>query len=134
MMKIFKALEQLNYPEPAIDNNVRSSYFKMTFKLAGVNTNVADHTPTKRLSDQVAAKRPSKDFELNKLAILRICLIPQKLKDIMNATGHKHRHTFMTNYITPLVKEELLNLTLPDTPRDPRQMYQTTEKGRMVLQ
>lgn len=90
--------------------------------------------PTKyRPSTDQATKRPSNDLELNKLSVLKVCLTPQRLKDIMNATGHKHRHTFMTNYIAPLVQEGLIDLTMPDTPRDPRQMYQTTEQGRKML-
>jgi DNA-binding PadR family transcriptional regulator len=40
----------------------------------------------------------------------------------------------MTNYIATLVQEGLIDLTMPDTPRDPRQMYQTTEKGRKILE
>lgn len=87
-----------------------------------------------RPSDQASVKRSSHDQELIKLDILKNCTIPRKLKDIMNTTGHKHRHTFMSNYITPLVEEGMLDMTIPDTPRDPRQMYRTTEKGRKILE
>jgi ATP-dependent DNA helicase RecG len=52
-MKIFKALEQIKYPKPVIENNVRSGFFKMTFELTVADKKVADQVPTKhRPSDQ----------------------------------------------------------------------------------
>jgi predicted HTH transcriptional regulator len=33
MMKIFKSLEKLKYPQPTIENNTHNSFFKMAFQL-----------------------------------------------------------------------------------------------------
>jgi ATP-dependent DNA helicase RecG len=81
----------------------------------------------------VLTKPLSEEAELTRIKILKVCITPQKLKEVMKITGYKHRNTFVTNYIAPLVKEGLIELTLPNTPRKPRQMYQTTEKGRATL-
>lgn len=34
------------------------------------------------------------------------------------------------DYVSPLVAEGLIMLTIPDKPKSPRQKYVTTEKGR----
>jgi ATP-dependent DNA helicase RecG len=123
MMKIFKSLETLKYPQPTIENNTRSSFFKMTFQLTPKNP--TDQVPFKHRSstDQVQVQKN----------ILIICLSPHKLKDIMQATGFKHRPTFMSGYILPLLQDSLLAPTQPDKPRAPGQMYFTTEKGKKFI-
>jgi hypothetical protein len=51
----------------------------------------------------------------------------------MQTTGFKHRPTFMSGYVMPLLQDGLLTPTLPDKPRAPGQMYFTTEKGRTLI-
>ena len=44
--------------------------------------------------------------------------------------GLKHRKTFRTNYLQPLLDAGWLEMTIPDKPRSSRQKYRLTDKGR----
>ncbi|MGA1865545.1 MAG: Fic family protein [bacterium] len=44
----------------------------------------------------------------------------------------KHRENFTVNYIQPLIKENLLSMTIPDKPNSSRQKYRITAKGKEV--
>jgi len=47
----------------------------------------------------------------------------------MAFAGLKHRATFMNNYLYPLLKAQLITMTIPDKPRSPKQKYIITAKG-----
>jgi len=84
--------------------------------------------------DQAATRlRLGGDQAVDKHAILRTCLHPVKMKDLISITGFKHRTNFKKNYINPLVNDGLLALTVPDKPSSPNQRYITTKKGSDVL-
>jgi predicted transcriptional regulator len=52
----------------------------------------------------------------------------------MTSMNLKHRASFLNNYIHPLLREELISLTIPDKPRSSRQKYIITVKGREALE
>lgn len=45
----------------------------------------------------------------------------------------KDREHFQSNYLRPLVEEQLIGLTIPDKPNSRLQKYVITEKGRKWL-
>lgn len=57
----------------------------------------------------------------------------RSLKEMMEHMHLRHRETFLVNYLCPLLKEDLLEMTIPDKPRSSEQKYRLTEKGRKVL-
>lgn len=65
--------------------------------------------------------------------ILSFCEEPRKASEIQKLLGLSHRETFQDNYLKPLLKQQLLILTIPDKPRSPSQQYRITKKGRMQL-
>ena len=58
---------------------------------------------------------------------------PLSSRAIQAATGFRHRETFQRNYLDVLLKEALLERTLPDKPNSRLQKYRLTAKGRAVL-
>ena len=43
-----------------------------------------------------------------------------------------HRETFRDNYLLPSIKEGLVEMTIPDKPKSPKQKYRLTEKGKRL--
>jgi hypothetical protein len=58
---------------------------------------------------------------------------PLKSIEIQAATGLRHRETFQRNYLDYLLRDELLERTLPDKPISRLQKYRLTDKGRAML-
>lgn len=63
-----------------------------------------------------------------------MCIGEQELsmKQIMEAVGMKHRPTLLYNYIEPAIKNGVVTLLYPDSPRHPRQKYKLTIKGLAI--
>lgn len=53
--------------------------------------------------------------------------------DVMAKLGLSHRPTFRKNYLAPALRAELIERTLPESPRSPTQRYRLTDKGRAML-
>ena len=58
------------------------------------------------------------------------CRAPRTAKEIMALLGLKHRKTFRTNYLQPLLDAGWLEMTIPDKPTSSKQKYRLTDKGR----
>lgn len=56
------------------------------------------------------------------------------MKQIMDVIGLKHRPTLLYNYIEPAIKDGIITLLYPESPRHPRQKYKLTVKGLALLQ
>jgi len=52
----------------------------------------------------------------------------------MAELGLKHWKTFQANYLAPLMAMGVLERTIPDKPRSPKQRYRITPAGRAVLE
>ncbi len=53
--------------------------------------------------------------------------------DLMAKLGLSHRPTFRKNYLESALTAELIERTLPKSPRSPTQRYRLTDKGRAML-
>lgn len=73
-------------------------------------------------------------IKINKLLnILTTCITPQNRKRILNLLNlTNHPKNYQSN-ILPLLDNGILEMTIPDKPKSPKQKYQTTEKGRKLL-
>ena len=67
------------------------------------------------------------------VSILRFCKEPKFRKEIFGLLGVTYQFKNFKNYIEPLLKNDYLELTLPDKPTSPKQQYQTTRKGLLFL-
>lgn len=52
----------------------------------------------------------------------------------MEIVKRTNRTKFRDQVLKPLLAEELVEMTIPDKPRSSNQRYQTTHKGRTVLE
>lgn len=78
------------------------------------------------LTDQVteSERRLIRAIGMNELSV----------KELMEAIGLKQRRNFMVNYIEPSIKDGLVTLLYPESPRHPRQKYKLTVKGLATYQ
>ena len=77
--------------------------------------------------------RLGSDQPVDKYVILKTCLEPARMKELISISDFKHRTNFKKNHIAPLVSKGLFAFTVPDKPNIPNYRYVTTKKGRNVL-
>lgn len=53
--------------------------------------------------------------------------------ELQSALGLTHRQHFIKEYLNPLLKAGLIEMTIPDKPRSPKQRYRTTTAGINAL-
>jgi hypothetical protein len=85
----------------------------------------ADRTST----EQVPNKLAEQVNDAERILIMSIGEQELSMKQIMEATGKKHRPSLLYNYIEPAIKDGIVTLLYPDSPRHPRQKYKLTVKG-----
>jgi predicted HTH transcriptional regulator len=61
------------------------------------------------------------------------CQRPRAAREIMDHLNLHHWKTFQANYLIPLIKDGLLERTIPDKPTSRLQKYRLTDKGRAWL-
>ena len=66
-------------------------------------------------------------------AVLETAMTPSSTAQLRNAAGLSDREHFRTAYLEPLLASGLLEMTIPDKPRSPKQQYRTTERGHQAL-
>ena len=66
--------------------------------------------------------------------VLRICMEPCKLRELVAAAGRSNRTKFRDQVLNPLIAGGLVEMTLPGKPKSPKQQYRLTARGRAVLE
>ena len=96
------------------------------------NSVTCEATPqvTGQVTGQVGTKLA---LNRHQVEILRKCLIPSGIKELMEITERSDRTKFRNQVLKPLLNENQLEMTIPDKPRSSKQKYRLTEKGRAVL-
>ena len=61
--------------------------------------------------------------------IIRLCDVPRKLSELMEALGISSRGYFKTHHLDPLIAGGVIRMTNPDKPRASNQKYVITEAG-----
>jgi ATP-dependent DNA helicase RecG len=64
---------------------------------------------------------------------LRIALRKVSAADLQSALRLKDRVHFLKKYIEPTLEKGLIERSIPEKPRSPKQRYQTTAAGRTLL-
>jgi len=67
------------------------------------------------------------------LNLLKLCEQPRTIIELMNSMQWKNRTKFRNKYITPLISQRILSMTIPDKPQSSKQKYFISEYGRKVL-
>jgi DNA-binding HxlR family transcriptional regulator len=89
----------------------------------------ADRTST----EQVPNKLAEQVSDAERILIMSIGEQELSMKQIMEATGKMHRPSLLYNYIEPAIKDGIVTLLYPNSPRHPRQKYKLTVKGLALL-
>lgn len=84
---------------------------------------------TGQLTGQVTGQVDSWVFRV----LLACELQPLKSSEIQEVAGIRHRETFQRNYLDHLLRENLLERTIPDKPQSRLQKYRLTAKGASLL-
>lgn len=68
--------------------------------------------------------------------VLRACELKGELKSIelQEVAGIRHRETFQRNYLDQLLRDELIERTIPDKPKSRLQKYRLSKKGKILLE
>ena len=69
----------------------------------------------------------------NILKILMNLVQPLTMEVLMEKMEFRSRSSFRDDYIKPLWDNKLIDLTIPDKPRDPGQSYIISEQGKIFL-
>lgn len=65
--------------------------------------------------------------------VLELADVPRALPEFMTPSGRTDRTKFRDQVVGPLLEAGLLEMTIPDKPRSPKQQYRTTDAGRAAL-
>ena len=137
MPKIFNAWKQLNYKPPVIDNSIANYRFKMTFPLVEKTKRVKSEPGRDQAGTKLGPGRDQAGTKLElsseTIVILEFCKDPRLITEIMDIMKLKNRTKFRNKYILSLIKDGMLELTVPDKPSSPNQKYITTEKSKKML-
>ena len=134
--RMFKEAEALGLPQPEIIEvgmRVRFIvYLEESLVLPPDMRSSKDQAGTKSgLSrDQVGAKlKPN----LEQINVLHACVNESGITELMNVTGRSNRTKFRNQVLNPLLSNELIEMTQPDSPKSPTQKYRLTAKGNALL-
>lgn len=86
-----------------------------TQKLSGTPQKTAQKEET------TAQKNAQKEERIN--ALLEYCKEPRDRDEMMKFLGIKHRTTFRSDYLNPLLDEGKIAMTIPDKPRSKNQKF-----------
>lgn len=67
-----------------------------------------------------------KTDQANDQAIVEFCQTPKSASEIMHFLGMSHKTYFRNTILNPMLEQGLLELTIPDRPKSPKQKYRST--------
>ena len=113
------------YPEPEFSAN---AFFIAVFRPIPA---VSEH-----VTPEAAHKHPTSTPQVTPqvLTILRVAMREASAADLQLALRLKDRVHFLKKYLEPTLEKGLIERTIPDKPRSPKQRYRTTPAGRAVLE
>ena len=117
--KIVSGWQSLGWPLPIVTEETRPDYVVLTMQLGG-KTN-------KKTTQENNPRKPNKQ-DLRKEEILKFCIEPKSLFDIMQYLNLKARKNVMNVYINPMLAAGVLKMTEPDNPTSRNQMYVTAKE------
>lgn len=124
---------EMGYPEPEfIAGNFFTALFRPIHEASEQGTrHVPDMHPTctAHVPDMYPACTPQV------IAILSLAEGEAKTRDVLQEVAKiKNREHFYQHYLQPLLSAGLLERTVPDKPRSPKQRYVTTAAGRAMIE
>lgn len=133
-LRITNACEKHNYPLP--EWKEVGPYTDIVFRpleMAAIhNLPTGDDVSTKSAPSrhQVSTKSAPSQEELE---LLKSCYEAKPITELMKILDWKDRTKFRNRFITPLLEQGLLTMTIPDKPNSRLQQYVITEQGEKLL-
>jgi len=116
------------YPEPVFSAN---GFFTAVFQPIAPVAGHDEAHETVESTPQVGTKLgPSWD----QVRILDKCLQDSSIGELLALAGRTNRTKFRDQVINPLISAGLIEMTIPDKPRSPKQRYRTTAAGHWILE
>jgi len=130
---ILRELEKNHSPKPIFETDENRAYFKTTFLVhPEFTTDEMEVRAKLELSwHQVGTKSALSRHQVEKL--LQKCLKEQPITSLIEIFEWKDRTKYKKKFIDPMLKMELISMTIPDKPNSSKQKYVTTEKGKELL-
>ena len=100
---------------------IEEDIFTVIIPIQEMQDNKAGNQVTDQVTDQV------------KNIIKIIGCKEKRSKEIMEEIGLVHKPTFRINYINPAIRENYIEMTIPDKPQSQNQKYRLTAKGQELL-
>jgi hypothetical protein len=80
--------------------------------------------------DQVGTKL---GLSRDQVAILRYLKEPQSIASLLKIAGRSNRTKFRDQVLSPMIDNNLIEMTIPEKPTSSQQKYRLTAKGKVVL-
>ena len=120
--KITNGWTSMGYNKPIFQDDKTINMFEVIFPLT-LKSERTVQAPHKHHTSTTQAPHKSN--------VVSFCVEPRSFKEIMDHLGLKNRVHVFKDYVSPLVEEGLISLTIPEKPKSPRQKYLITQKGRI---
>ena len=129
--KIVNGWQSLGWPLPTVTEETRPDYVVLTMQLGGKTDKktTQENNPRKqpkKTTQENNLRKPNKQ-DLRKEEILKFCIEPKSLFDIMQYLNLKARKNVMNVYINPMLGAGVLEMTEPENPTSRNQMYVTAK-------
>ncbi|MBQ3690589.1 MAG: hypothetical protein II937_12115, partial [Bacteroidales bacterium] len=116
----------ITYADPDTNSNTDTD--------TNTDTNTNTNTDTNPVTDPVTNTDTNTDTLSDKQrSVLTLCVEPKNAHEILEQLGITYHSKNLKTYIKDLVSYGYLQMTVPDTPKNPAQKYFTTEKGKSQI-
>lgn len=122
---IYKALEDNGSPPPQMETDEQSTYF-----LTVLHVNKDFISLVNGNQESVRENAEPGDHEIS---VLKYCITPKSRAEILSKIGLIYLSKNYKRHIEPLIKNGLLQMTIPENPTNRNQRYKTTQKGKKKL-
>jgi ATP-dependent DNA helicase RecG len=109
-----------HYSDGKTPELIEEDIFKCIVPFTSEATEQLTEQVTEQITEQVEKSR----------TIIEFCKSPKSTSEIMDFLGLKHREHFRATILQPLLKQGLLNATIPDKPTSPKQKYYSTKEKK----
>ena len=93
-----------------------------------VKAKISGTLPRKNDTRKDTSNDTRKDTRSKVQILLDYCTVPQSLEEMMAILNLKNRPSFTRTYIKPLLAQGLLEMTIPDQPKNKKQKYVSKKK------
>jgi ATP-dependent DNA helicase RecG len=129
---IFKAMQENGSPAPRFETDDARTFFTTVLPVHPLALAGADE-PGDPESVLASVALDLLGAEPRRLDVLRHSLTPQSRSSLQGKLGLADARHFRRAYLRPLITAGLIAPTNPESPRAPNQRYQTTPRGRALL-